>query len=198
MKLTSTNKPITCYNSTLFVVWLKTCSRPLCGSRETNRTPPDHPAGSINRSINRGGWGPGRTSRQCFGGHSDGETPGSIPNPEAKPVSADGTARGTGWESRSPPNVLPATTVAPEPHRGSCGATVVLCLARYMRWGRDLRPHRLPGAHIWSAWSAPPRQGLGFGSSGPLGVESRPVPAAGRCQRSCPLRGQSRLDADGA
>src|SRR3954454_5725162 len=106
MKLTSTNKPITCYNSTLFVVWLKTCSRPLCGSRETNRTEHPHPAGSINRSINRGGWGPGRTSRQCFGGHSDGETPGSIPNPEAKPVSADGTARGTGWESRSPPNIL--------------------------------------------------------------------------------------------
>src|SRR3954451_18889800 len=35
----------------------------------------------------------------------DGETPGSIPNPEAKPVSADGTARATGWESRSPPNI---------------------------------------------------------------------------------------------
>src|SRR3954451_22419876 len=115
MKLTSTNKPITCYNSTLFVVWLKTCSRPLCGSRETNRTPPDHPAGSINRSINRGGWGPGRTSRQCFGGHSDGETPGSIPNPEAKPVSADGTARGTGWESRSPPNIHRLVAVIPAP-----------------------------------------------------------------------------------
>src|SRR3954471_18148584 len=117
MKLTSTNKPITCYNSTLFVVWLKTCSRPLCGSRETNRTPPDHPAGSINRSINRGGWGPGRTSRQCFGGHSDGETPGSIPNPEAKPVSADGTARGTGWESRSPPNIHSwVAVIPPAPH----------------------------------------------------------------------------------
>src|SRR3954451_11335795 len=35
----------------------------------------------------------------------DGETPGSIPNPEAKPVSTDGTARATGWESRSPPNI---------------------------------------------------------------------------------------------
>src|SRR3954469_1079849 len=123
MKLTSTNKPITCYNSTLFVVWLKTCSRPLCGSRETNRTPPDHPAGSINRSINRGGWGPGRTSRQCFGGHSDGETPGSIPNPEAKPVSADGTARETGWESRSPPNIPSwVAVIHPAPHHADAGA----------------------------------------------------------------------------
>jgi hypothetical protein len=36
-----------------------------------------------------------------FRGHSGGGTPGSIPNPEVKPSSADGTARETGWESRS-------------------------------------------------------------------------------------------------
>ena len=41
---------------------------------------------------------------QCFGGHSVRETPGYIPNPEAKPHSADGTAGGTLWESRTPPN----------------------------------------------------------------------------------------------
>src|SRR4051795_10690132 len=40
----------------------------------------------------------------CFGGHSVRETPGYIPNPEAKPFSADGTAGGTLWESRTPPN----------------------------------------------------------------------------------------------
>ena len=34
------------------------------------------------------------------------ETPGYIPNPEAKPHSADGTAGGTLWESRTPPNNL--------------------------------------------------------------------------------------------
>src|SRR3954471_18925464 len=139
MKLTSTNKPITCYNSTLFVVWLKTCSRPLCGSRETNRTPPDHPAGSINRSINRGGWGPGRTSRQCFGGHSDGETPGSIPNPEAKPVSADGTARGTGGESRSPPNILLVGGGSPR-HVNTCqGEPPPTTFATQPRWGAPCR-----------------------------------------------------------
>ncbi|CAK7282034.1 conserved hypothetical protein [Streptomyces misionensis JCM 4497] len=32
------------------------------------------------------------------------ETPGYISNPEAKPHSADGTAGGTLWESRTPPN----------------------------------------------------------------------------------------------
>ena len=32
-----------------------------------------------------------------------GETPGPIPNPEAKPARADGTAPGREWESRLPP-----------------------------------------------------------------------------------------------
>ena len=32
-----------------------------------------------------------------------GETPGPIPNPEAKPAHADGTATGRLWESKSPP-----------------------------------------------------------------------------------------------
>jgi hypothetical protein len=45
-----------------------------------------------------------RTSRQSYGGHSGGETPGNIPNPEAKPSSADGTAPGRVWESRTPPD----------------------------------------------------------------------------------------------
>ena len=42
---------------------------------------------------------------ECFGGHSGGETPGHIPNPEAKPTSADGTASERGWESRTPPDL---------------------------------------------------------------------------------------------
>src|SRR3954465_15287802 len=44
------------------------------------------------------------TCSQCYGGHGERETPGHIPNPEAKPFSADGTAPGTGWESRTPPD----------------------------------------------------------------------------------------------
>ena len=43
-------------------------------------------------------------SSQSYGGHGERETPGNIPNPEAKPLSADGTAPGTGWESRTPPD----------------------------------------------------------------------------------------------
>ena len=41
----------------------------------------------------------------CYGGHSVGETPGPIPNPEAKAHCADGTALVRVWESRSPPDL---------------------------------------------------------------------------------------------
>ena len=44
------------------------------------------------------------TCSQRYGGHGERETPGNIPNPEAKPLSADGTALETGWESRTPPD----------------------------------------------------------------------------------------------
>lgn len=39
-----------------------------------------------------------------LGGHSDRDTPGPIPNPEAKPDSADGTAPARVRESRTPPS----------------------------------------------------------------------------------------------
>ena len=48
--------------------------------------------------------GVGTTTQECFGGHCARETPGPIPNPEAKPCSADGTAPEGVWESRTPPN----------------------------------------------------------------------------------------------
>jgi hypothetical protein len=53
------------------------------------------------------------TADGCFGGHSGGETPGYIPNPVAKPSSADGTALGRVWESRTPPD---STLERPTPH----------------------------------------------------------------------------------
>ena len=37
------------------------------------------------------------------GNHNEGETPVPIPNTEVKPFSADGTAWGAKWESRSLP-----------------------------------------------------------------------------------------------
>ncbi len=41
---------------------------------------------------------------RVFGGNSERVTPVPIPNTEVKPLSADGTARATVWESRSLPN----------------------------------------------------------------------------------------------
>jgi hypothetical protein len=77
VELTGTNRPRT---------WQLTfgCTRSLCSSGGFRR------AGAPER----------------FGGHSGGETPGPIPNPEVKPSSADGTAREAGWESRSPPRLF--------------------------------------------------------------------------------------------
>ena len=43
---------------------------------------------------------------KSYGGHSEGEIPGPIPNPEVKPFSADGTAVVRLWESRTPPDIL--------------------------------------------------------------------------------------------
>src|SRR5690606_9332477 len=40
-----------------------------------------------------------------------GETPGPIPNPEVKPLSADGTARGTVWETRTSPHIYTSRSI---------------------------------------------------------------------------------------
>ena len=40
------------------------------------------------------------------GDHNEGETPVPIPNTEAKPLGADGTARGAWWESRTLPGLF--------------------------------------------------------------------------------------------
>jgi hypothetical protein len=46
---------------------------------------------------------PGSHFEKSPGNHNRGETPVPIPNTEVKPFSADGTARGAEWESRSLP-----------------------------------------------------------------------------------------------
>src|SRR3954453_12354922 len=81
-------------------------SRPLCSSERAG--PPPSGVGCA-------------TSSQRYGGHGERETPGLIPNPEAKPFSADGTARGTGWEGRKPPDItcknrITATSLPPFLH----------------------------------------------------------------------------------
>src|SRR6201996_2732890 len=61
--------------------------------------------GPGNRVCQAGQLAPGERVQfhRVPGGHSEGETPGPIPNPEVKPLSADGTAREASRESRTPP-----------------------------------------------------------------------------------------------
>lgn len=59
-------------------------------------------------------WGSVLNTKSC-GGHSTGETPSTIPNLEAKPGSANGTATDRLWESRTPPQHNKTRGTAP-PH----------------------------------------------------------------------------------
>lgn len=84
------------------------CLQPLYESHSTH-TPQHTTRGS----------GITQASDHFCGGHSSGETPGNIPNPEAKPTNADGTAPDRVWESRTPPqfnstNPLPWSTTPRE------------------------------------------------------------------------------------
>ena len=63
-------------------------SRPLSGSRTVTVRSPR--------------FRPGKVDKIC-GGHGQGETPGPIPNPEAKALHGDGTAPERVWESSAPP-----------------------------------------------------------------------------------------------
>ena len=101
----------------------------------------------------------GRVRTQGYGGHSVGETPGPIPNPEAKTHSADGTAPGRVWESRSPPEhhsgrgppttlgVLPHLT--PKHHRGTRPTRA--------QPGAAHRGNLLPWIQARSSRASPPR-----------------------------------------
>ena len=108
-----------------------------------------------------------------YGGHSMGETPGSIPNPEAKAHSADGTATGRLWESRSPPDILwggPCTLV-----RGpSCISGVGPALG-------GAGPSVFPGA------GAPPR--LPARGRGGSGLRARHGPSANALRKGPRRRG---------
>src|ERR1700755_2128894 len=47
-----------------------------------------------------------RALSKVFGGYVGGVIPDPIPNSEVKPSRADGTARVTAWESRTPPELI--------------------------------------------------------------------------------------------
>ena len=70
------------------------------------------------RTGNPGQGAPPSGVRDRAGGHGGRETPGPIPNPEVKPSSADGTARGSVWESRRPPDHTPSPQGAGNPTKG--------------------------------------------------------------------------------
>src|SRR5438093_11855853 len=59
-----------------------------------------------------------------LGDHSEGDPPVPIPNTAVKPLSPDGTARASVWESRKSPGYIPS--VKP-PHRGG-----FFCSDRYI------------------------------------------------------------------
>src|SRR6187401_932373 len=102
---------------------------------------------------------------QSYGGHSERETPGPIPNPEVKPFSADGTATGRLWESRTSPDIL---LVRATPR-----------VALTALWGRLVRRGE-GAARGWMAWRRNEEPaGVIAGRPAPVGAPARSrAPAA--------------------
>src|SRR5437660_3423964 len=84
------------------------------------------------------------TGSQRYGGHGERETPGLIPNPEAKPLSADGTAPETGWESRTPPDNHSQEGPQPPGRGPSCMPGSILLLEPEKTWPSS--PKKQPGS----------------------------------------------------
>ena len=75
----------------------------MLASTTTHHTTPTPPRLGHTTTTQHAGQ---RGVHKSYGGHSERETPGPIPNPEVKPFSADGTATERLWESRTPPDIL--------------------------------------------------------------------------------------------
>ena len=86
LKLLSNAVTVFCH---FFVVGIQNCRR-TAGSTRSD------PSGSLGGSA--------ELESSIFGGNSEEVTPVPVPITEVKLLSADGTARATWWESRSPPN----------------------------------------------------------------------------------------------
>src|SRR4051794_8732010 len=67
-------------------------------------THPRHPPTTGGKGDTRGSCSQQNNGSPRYGGHSGRETPGTIPTPEVKPASANGTAPERMGESRTPPN----------------------------------------------------------------------------------------------
>ena len=85
--------------------WVKQY-RQHCAATTMHTTINPHPTNHLVGSV--------LNTNSC-GGHSTGETPSTIPNLEAKPGSANGTATDRLWESRTPPQHNKTRGTAP-PH----------------------------------------------------------------------------------
>ena len=110
------------------------------------------------------------------GGCGGGVTPGPIPNPEAKPSSADGTALARVWESRSPPTFNVKTEWAPASRRGP--TFVLPIISERTDSGRAISASCPPGhsaVHSCSVTLAPPSAGSArsehVARNGPCGDE---------------------------
>lgn len=94
----------------------------------TNHTPPARACACVGRQPDNRITG---TLTHCpcsrLGGHSDRETPGPIPNPEAKPDSADGTAPARVRESRTPPSTHHTFGPRGAPQGAPRGPNQLLC-----------------------------------------------------------------------
>jgi hypothetical protein len=68
---------------------------------------PDRNCGYLASDVCKCAAGELSELQKVFGGDVGGVIPDPIPNSEVKPSRADGTARGTAWESRTLPELIP-------------------------------------------------------------------------------------------
>ena len=92
---------------------------------------------------------PGKVDKIC-GGHGQGETPGPIPNPEAKALHGDGTAPERVWESSAPP--LSHDTVPPGRAPTGSRGVPLFPPRTHARAGRTTQPRIPRGRAIPSSY----------------------------------------------
>ena len=78
-------------------------------------------------------------------------SPGPIPNPEVKPFSADGTAAGTLWETRTPPDQHLQERAPHPPHWGS--GALSFFMPRHTPHPPGNEPRESCSARFWSVRS---------------------------------------------
>ena len=131
-----------------------------------------------------------------------GETPGPIPNPEAKPPSANGTAPTRERKSRTPPEHTPPARAGPAPQPGAHPARAgphphpynttkviqrahggaLLCGPLALRWTTAVRPS-FPGAEVHVSASGAQRRRAPRSARSPGNRRDRHLTRENVCQR---------------